>query len=66
MGNPIGARKSESFKAVSTAPSFNKTPVGSSTPILPYPTVVDLTNSVDVVMNVRFNGNPAYVLGQTT
>jgi len=66
MGNPIGARKSESFKAVSTAPSFNKTPVGSSTPILPYPTVVDLTNSVDVVMNVRFNGDPAYVLGQTT
>ncbi|ALU88324.1 hypothetical protein Hrubri_1112 [Herbaspirillum rubrisubalbicans M1] len=66
MGNPIGARKSDSFKAVSTAPSFNKTPVGSSTPALPYPTVADLSNSIDVVSSVRFNGDPAYVLDQTT
>lgn len=66
MGNPIGARKSDSFKAVSTAPSFNKTPVGSSTPALPYPTVADLSNSVAVVSSVRFNGDPAYVLDQTT
>ena len=28
----IGARKHGKFKAVSTAPTINKTPVGSSTP----------------------------------
>ena len=66
MGNSIGARKCSSFKAVSTAPSMNKTPVGNSTPPLPYPTVADLSNSVDIVKSVRFNGNPAYVLSQTT
>ncbi|MDM5182113.1 DUF4150 domain-containing protein [Massilia sp. DJPM01] len=61
----IGARKNSIFKAVSTAPSFNKTPLGSSTPPIPYPTVQDLSNSVDVAMTVRFNGNPAYVLNMT-
>jgi len=66
MSNPIGARKDGSFKAVSTAPSINKTPVGSSTPPLPYPTIADLSNSVGVVPNVEFNGQPVYVLGQTT
>jgi hypothetical protein len=66
MSNPIGARKDGIFKAISTAPSFNKTPVGSSTPPLPYPTLQDLGNSVGVVPNVRFNGKPVYVLGQST
>lgn len=62
----IGARKNGSFKAVSTAPSINKTPVGNSTPPLPYPVTEDLGSSVDVVSNVRFNGDPAYVLNQST
>ena len=60
--NPLGARKDAKFKAVSSAPSFNKTPVGNSTPPLPYPTVADLSNSAGVVASVRFNGQPAYVL----
>ena len=30
MASQLGARKSSGFKAVSTAPSINKTPVGSS------------------------------------
>lgn len=66
MASRIGARKSAEFKAISTAPSFNKTPVGNSTPPLPYPTTADLSNSVGVVRSVRFNGCPAYVLDQTT
>jgi hypothetical protein len=66
MANPIGARQHAIFKAISTAPSFNKTPVGASTPPLPYPTLQDLSNSVGVVPNVRFNGKPAYVLDQST
>lgn len=66
MGSQIGARKDASFKAISTAPSFNKTPVGGSTPPLPYATIQDLDNSVGVVANVRFNGKPVYVLDQST
>jgi Domain of unknown function (DUF4150)/HNH/ENDO VII superfamily nuclease with conserved GHE residues len=63
--NKIAARKSDSFKAVSTAPSFNKTPVGSSTPALPYPTTQDLSNSVATATKTNFNGDPAYMLDQS-
>jgi len=66
MANPLGARKSGSFKAVSTAPSINKTPVGAATPPLPYPVSQDLSASTGTVNSVRFNGEPAYVLDQTT
>jgi len=66
MASRLGARKDGKFKAVSTAPSFNKTPVGSSTPPLPYPVVQDLSSSVGTVPNVRFNGDPVYVLDQST
>lgn len=62
----IGARQNGSLKAVSTAPSINKTPVGNSTPPLPYPVTQDLGSSVGVVPNVRFNGDPAYVLDKST
>ena len=66
MANPIGARKSDSFKAVCTAPSINKTPVGNSTPPLPYCTTQDLSNSANVAPTVRFNTDPVYLLDQTT
>ena len=66
MANPLGARKSGSFKAVSTAPSINKTPVGAATPPLPYPVSQDLSTGTGTVNSVRFNGEPAYVLDQTT
>ena len=66
MANPLGARKSGSFKAVSTVPSINKTPVGAATPPLPYPVSQDLSTSAGTVNSVRFNGEPAYVLDQTT
>jgi hypothetical protein len=66
MATNLGARKNGDFKAVCTAPSFNKTPVGSATPPLPYPTFADLSNSVNTVDNVRLNGNPIYVLSKTT
>lgn len=62
----LGARGSSTFKAISTAPSINKTPVGSSTPPLPYPVSQDLGSSVGTVPGVRFNGEPAYVLDQST
>ena len=63
--NKVGARKNGDFKAVSTAPSINKTPVGNSTPPLPYPTIQDLSNSVSTTSSVRFNSDQVYVLDKT-
>jgi hypothetical protein len=62
MPNPIGARKDGDFKAVSTAPSINLTPAGSSVVPVAYPVVSDLSGSVGTVAKVRANGNPVYVL----
>ena len=45
--NQIGARKDTAFKAISTAPSINKTPVGPLMVPIPYPTVQDLGNSIN-------------------
>ncbi|PHV06748.1 hypothetical protein CSQ96_12190 [Janthinobacterium sp. BJB412] len=64
--NKIGARKHAGFKAISTAPSINKTPIGPSMVPLPYPTVQDLSNSTSTARSVRFNGAPAYLLDGTT
>ena len=64
--NPVGARKDTTFKAISTAPSINMTPVGPSMVPIPYPTVQDLGNSIDTAKTVRFNGKPAYLLDLTT
>jgi len=61
----IGARQSSSLKAICTAPSINKTPVGSATPPIPYPTTQDLSNSASVATSVLFNDNPAYTLSET-
>jgi hypothetical protein len=60
--NKIGARKNSNFKAVSTAPSINKTPRGSAMVPVAYTTTQDLSNSTGVAKAVRFNGDPAYLL----
>jgi hypothetical protein len=62
----LGTHKASEFTAVSTAPSINKTQVGSSVVPLPYPTTQDLGRSVGVVPTVRFRGTPVYVLDQST
>jgi len=64
--NKIGARKEGTFKAISTAPSINKTPLGPSMVSIPYPTVQDLSSSVNAARSVKFNGAPAYLLDATT
>ena len=65
MAEKIGARKDSSFKAVCTAPDFCRTPVGPSTPPLPYMIISDLSESVQTVLSVRFNGKPCLVLDQS-
>lgn len=59
--NKIGARKNSNFKAVSTAPSINKTPRGSAMVPVAYTTTQDLSNSTGIAQAVRFNGDPAYL-----
>ncbi len=65
MTRQLGARTDGQQQAVSTAPSFNKTPVGSATPPLPYPTVARLDNAQATVGSVRLNGRPVLVLDQS-
>jgi hypothetical protein len=64
-GNRIAARQDDSFKAVSNTPDVCKTPMGSSTPPVPYQVVADLGGSTGIVPSVRFNGKPAYVIDQS-
>jgi hypothetical protein len=65
MAEKLGARQNSRFKAVCMAPDICKTPVGSSTPPLPYQVIADLGQSAQTVPNVRFNGDPCYVLDQS-
>jgi hypothetical protein len=62
MAEKLGARKNSNWKAICTAPDFCKTPVGSSTPPIPYQVIADLGQSENCVPNVRFNGDPCCVL----
>lgn len=64
--NKIGARKHASFKAISTAPSINKTPIGPTMVPIPYPVVQDLSSSVNTASTVKFNGCPVYLLDGST
>ncbi len=66
MAKHLGARRNGKFKAVSTAPTINKTPVGSATSPLPYPVTEDLSSSVGTAKHVKFNDDPAYILNQST
>ena len=66
MADKLGARKESKFMAICKAPSINKTPRGPSTPAIPYPVFFDLSSSQGTVSSVRFNGNPVYVLDQST
>jgi hypothetical protein len=65
MADKLGARKNSSWLAVGMAPDFCKTPVGSSTPPIPYMVVADLGQSEDCVLSVRFNGDPCKVLDRS-
>lgn len=66
MAEKLGARKNSSWKAICTAPDFCKTPVGSSTPPVPYQVIADLGQSENCVPNVRFNGDPCFVFNPST
>jgi hypothetical protein len=66
MAEKLGARKNSSWKAICTAPDFCKTPVGSSTPPIPYQVIADLGQSENCAPSVRFNGDPCFVFNPST
>ena len=62
---PTGARKNSIFMVVSLTPDVCKTPMGPNMVPVPYPIVGDLSNSVEVAKNVRFNGDPVFLLSDS-
>lgn len=65
MSKNVVARKEAGWRVVSVPPDVCKTPMGSSTPPIPYPVTAKLEQSVQVVDNVRANGHPVVVFDQT-
>lgn len=63
--NPEGARKNAQMIVVCTSPDICKTPRGSSTPEVAYQIVGNFNDSVSISPNVRFTGNPVYMLDQS-
>ncbi|QOG11541.1 RHS repeat domain-containing protein [Arcobacter sp. FWKO B] len=57
----FGARQDSKYKVVSTSPSVNKTPRGSSTPAISYDVQEDLGGASNVSTSVFFNSKGAYV-----
>ncbi len=65
MADNVVARKNGQWLVVSLAPDVCKTPMGNSTPPIPYPVIAKLGNAVQVVPNVRANGEPLVVFDQS-
>ncbi|HCU0295886.1 TPA: DUF4150 domain-containing protein [Citrobacter sedlakii] len=65
MADNYIARKDGQWKVVSILPDVCKTPMGSSTPPVPYPVIAELNDAVQIVPSVRVNGKPLVVLDQS-
>lgn len=65
MSAQVAARKQSGWLVVSTSPDVCKTPMGSSTPPVPYNVVAKLENCVSEVKSVNANGHPVVVFDQT-
>lgn len=62
MAENLMARKQRGWLVVCSTPDVCKTPMGSSTPPVPYMVTAQLSTSVDVAHSVRSNGHPVLVL----
>jgi uncharacterized Zn-binding protein involved in type VI secretion len=61
VASNVIARQDGNWKIVSVMPDVCKTPIGSSTPPVPYPVTSDLGGSAQTSTNVRVNGKPVVV-----
>lgn len=58
MASNFTARQQSGWKVVSLTPDVCKTPMGSSTPPVPYPVIADLGDATQVAGAVNANGHP--------
>jgi len=65
MARYEGARKTGQAIVVCTTPDVCKTPMGNSTPPVPYQITANFSDSTSVSPNVRFGGDPAFILDQS-
>lgn len=65
MADNYLARQQGEWLVISILPDVCKTPMGSSTPPIPYPVIAKLESSAAVVPNVRANGHPVVVHNQS-
>ncbi|BCQ25990.1 DUF4150 domain-containing protein [Caballeronia sp. NK8] len=61
MADNVIARKDRNWTIVSLMPDVCKTPVGGSTPPVPYPVTATLASSAGVISTVRANGHALFV-----
>jgi len=61
MADNYAARKQVGWKVVSLTPDVCKTPMGSSTPPVPYPVIAELSHAVQVATSVNANRCPVVV-----
>lgn len=61
MADNVTARKQSGWTVVSVTPDVCKTPMGSSTPPVPYPVTAELNTATGVARSVRANGYPVVV-----
>jgi Domain of unknown function (DUF4150) len=61
----VAARKQMGWIVVFDTPDVCKTPMGSSTPPVPYPVTALLTDCIQAVESVKANGHPVVVYDQT-
>lgn len=65
MSRNVVARKEGGWRIVCVAPDVCKTPMGNSTPPVPYQVIAELKDSVHEVPHVRANGYPVVVFDQS-
>ena len=65
MADNYTARKQTGWKIVSLSPDVCKTPMGSSTPPVPYPVFAELSQSDMVATSVLANGCPVVVFDRS-
>ncbi|MEQ4692485.1 DUF4150 domain-containing protein [Providencia manganoxydans] len=65
MADNYLARQQGEWLVISLTPDVCKTPMGSSTPPIPYPVIAKLETAAAVVPSVKANGHPIVVFDQS-
>lgn len=66
MPGKLGARKDAQWMAISIEPSIDNTWIGPARVPIPYTVTSSLSTATGTSSNVKFNGQPVYLLDQST